>query len=174
MDPLISEAAAGGRQVNDTELQELLEHVAQAGFAPGVTERTRGRLSGVVWKGAVLTGREMLPPAEVHFLWHVVVRQEWPRRTALDEYLASIRTVILDPTSRVFVCRYQSVWQLGTVRESRELRGPRGHDWVLVQYRVGWGHWVTAFQPEQGLDELLKPQWSDVRWLRQPMRSSML
>lgn len=63
-------------------------------------------------------------------------------------------------------------WSLTIVRESRELRGPRGHEWVLVQYRVNWGHWVTAYQPLLGLAELRNPNWSDVRWLRQPTSSS--
>lgn len=166
------EAANGSRQLTDAELRHILEHVAQAGFHPQDLETVRGRLTGVPWRGRRLTGVDRLPPAEVKYLWHVLTRQEWPAGTTLLAYLNSIRDVVLDSASGVFTCRYQGIWSLTIVRESGELRGPRGHEWLLVQYRVGRGHWTTAFQLEQGLAELQRPQWSDIRWLRQPTSRS--
>jgi hypothetical protein len=120
----------------------------------------------------VLTGRDMLLPAEVHYLRHVVSQQEWPRGTSLAAYVESIRNVVLDETSEVFTSQYQGTWQLGVVRPSGALRGPGGFAWVLVEYRVATGHWVTAYQPEQGLRELHHPRRSDVRWLRRPPPTS--
>ena len=108
----------------------MLEHVAQAGFDPGAHERARGRVAGLVWQGRVLAGRDMLTPVEVHYVWHVLKREEWPAGTTLGQYVQSIRDVVLDPDSGVFTHRYGTEWQLGVVRESRNLRGPRGADWV--------------------------------------------
>jgi hypothetical protein len=170
VDRLILEAASGTRQLTRNELRRVLEHVARAGFHPTAQERVRGRLDGVEWKGRFLKGSDVLSASEVHYLWHVVKRQEWPTGTSPAEYIQSIRQVVLDPASGAFTNRYQGAWCLGAIRESRELRGPRGQEWVLVQYRLGWGHWTTAFQPEDGLDELHNPDWSDIRWLRRPRR----
>jgi hypothetical protein len=169
---LILEAATGARQLSADELQQVSEHVAQAGFDPDARETVRGRLAGLAWKGRTLTGSDRLSPLEVHYLWHVVQLQEWPAGTTLEAYAESIRRVVLDPTSGVFIHRFYGAWQVGIIRESRDLRGPRGREWTLVQYRVSLGHWVTAFQPRAGLAELSKPQWSDLRWLRRPRRSS--
>jgi hypothetical protein len=87
-------------------------------------------------------------------LKHVIKRQEWPIGTSLAAYFASLRAVILDPASGVFTSRYEGGAQLGILRESADLRGPNGHEWVPIDYRVTTGHWVTAYQPEGGLEDI--------------------
>ena len=166
-DQLIVEAATGARQLTTSELGQVLEHVARAGFDPNALERVRGWLAGVSWRGMTLRGRDRLPPAEVKYLWHVVSGQEWPLNTSLQDYFDSIRRVILDPRSGVFIGRYQGAWQLGVVRDADDLRGPGGSEWVLVEYRLVLGHWVTALQPRVSRDaELRNPRRDSIRWLR--------
>ena len=169
-DRLILEAATGARCLTPAEFQQVLDHVAQAGFDPTVREKARGDLAGIEWRGRVLRGNDRLPPAERHYLKHAVKDREWPDGTTLDQYVESLRSVILDPGSGVFTSQYQGTWQIGIIRDSRELRGLNGHEWVLVEYRLATGHWVTAYQPEQGLQDLEGPRRSDLRWLRRPHR----
>jgi hypothetical protein len=164
---LILDSAVSGRRLMRAELRRVLEHVALSGFDPNAREQARGRLAGIVWQGRSLRGSDLLPPAEAHYLQHVVREQSWPAGTSLQEYVESIRRVILDDSSGVFTSQYQSTWQLGIVRRSGMLRGPTGHNWVLVEYRVATGHWVTAYQIAQ------QPQPQDprrdlLRWLRRP------
>lgn len=170
-DQLIQYAANGG-QLTEAELQHVVNHVAQAGFNPHALEQVRGRLSGTVWHSQTLRGKDRLPPVEVKYLWHVVTRREWPDGTTLQEYVESARGVVLDPSTAVFTNHYLGALGAGFIRESRDLRGPEGYTWVLVQYRVALGHWTTTFQPVDGLDELRKPVWGGIRWLRQPRLSS--
>ncbi len=157
-DDLIRSAATGENLLTVNELNLVLLHVAGAGFDPDSREKVRGRLAGLAWQGRILVGPDTLTPLEVHFLWHVQRRREWPDGTRLDGYVQSIREVILDPSSGIFISRYWGEWQLGVARRSGVLRGPGGTDWVLVEYRISLGHWVTAFQPSQGPDvALLSP-----------------
>lgn len=169
VDRVILEAATGARRLSFEELRLVLEHVAQAGFPPGANSEAHG-LSGIEWQGRILRRRDRITSAERHYLDHVVVNREWPDGTTLDEYLESIRAVILDPSSGVFTSRYlqagqQWRWQLGVVNRTGELRGPRGADWILVDYRVGVG-WTTAYQPQQRLQALVDPRREEMRWLR--------
>lgn len=166
-DRLILEAATGARQLTPDDFRHVLEHVARAGFDPNAREEVRGRLAGVVWRGVTLRGKDRLAPVEVKYVWHVLTRQEWPPGTTLAGYVDSIRKVILDDASGVFVCRYEGVWQLSVARHSADLRGPGGSDWILVEYRVATGHWVTAFQPVVALeDELRSAKRDSIRWLQ--------
>lgn len=167
-DRLIVEAATGMRQLTEDELAGVLAHVAGAGFDPAPVARIGGRLAGIVWQGRVLHGSERLPSAAVHYLRHVVAQVEWPPGTTLDAYLESIRGAILEPRGGVLTSRYQGEWQLAIMCRSGAWRGPDGAEWILVDYRVGLGHWVTAFQPAVGLQELQGPRRSDLRWLRRP------
>jgi hypothetical protein len=169
-DQLIIAAATGTTSLAPADLRHILEHVANAGFDPNARERVRGRLAGVVWQGQSLRGRDQLSPAEVHYLWHVLHREEWPSATNLERYCETISHVILDPTSGVFASRYQGTLQLGIVRSTGDLRGPRGFDWLSVEYRVVTQHWTTAYQLPSIALELLNARRSDVRWLRRPQR----
>jgi hypothetical protein len=165
---LIREAATGARRLTPDELRRVLGHIAQAGFDPNGQERARGRLAGIPWQGRIIEGSDALPPADAHYLRHVIVKQEWPDGTTLAGYIASIREVILDPRSGVLTCRYQGALQITVVRQSGTLRGLLGFEWILVDYRVATDHWMTAFQPEEGLQELRSPRREDMRWLRRP------
>ena len=167
IDRLILDAATGRRRLTDDELQRVLEQVARVGFDPNARERVRGRLAGQVWRSQVLRGSDLLPPAEVKYVWHVLKRREWPDGTTLEDYVERIRQVILDLTSQIFTSRYQVAWQLSVVRDSGQLRGPNGTDWILIEYRVETGHWVTAYQPHKTLeDELRNPKRDNLQWLR--------
>jgi hypothetical protein len=170
IDQLIVAAATGTVVLSPSELRRVLEHIAQAGFDPNAREQVRGRLAGVVWQGQVLRGRDRLPPDEVHYLWHVVTRQEWPAGTTLSGYSETVRQVILDPASGVFTSRYQGALQVGIVRSSDDLRGPRDFGWLLVEYRVMTGHWTTAYQLPSIMVELQNERRGDVRWLRPQQR----
>ena len=165
---LILEAGASGRELSADELRRVLEHVARAGFQVRTLAKA-SRLGGIVWGGRVLKGNDRLPSAEVHYLRHVVAEQEWPPGTTLAAYLQSIRDVILDPASGVLVSQLQGEWQLTVVRRSGPLRGPAGHEWVMVDYRVSISSWVTAYQLRRGLVEITRSAGRQgLRWLQPP------
>lgn len=94
-----------------------------------------------------------MPPDVVHYLRHAVKRQQWPPGTTLEEYVESLRALAHDPARGVVVSRYQDFgWQLAVARRSALLRGPAGSAWVMVEYRVRIGHWVTGYQFEEDPD----------------------
>ena len=170
-DRLILEAATGVRQLTADELQRVLDYVARAGFGATRHERAGGRLSGVVWQGRLLRGSDLISSEMVHYLRHAVVQREWPDGTTLAEYLSSVRRVVTDAASGVFLSRFHGRhWQVTVVRRSGNLHGPGGHEWVMVEYRVETGHWITAFQPECGLLYITQDQRrQELRWLRRPV-----
>ena len=160
------------RALRPEELARVVRHIGGAGFDPHARERVRGTLVGLVRPGGGQVGvRDRLPPAEVHYLRHVVAREEWPPGTDLPRYLASLQEVIDDSASRLFTSLCQGIWQCGVIRPVGSLKGPQGGDWVVVDYRLMTGHWVTAFQPAYGpaglADPLLDSRRRQLRWLRQ-------
>lgn len=169
---LIAEAATGTRRLTPDELRRVLEHVAQAGFDPTPHARAGGRLTGVQWQGRILRGSDWLTSAEAHYLRHVTANNEWPTGTTMDDYISSIRRVILDRHSGVILSHYQGAPQLTVVRESGVLRGPSGAPWVLVDYRIGLSYWMTAFQPPAGLSVLRSSDRENIQWLRRPRRQT--
>jgi hypothetical protein len=166
LDELIVSAAVGTLRLTARQLSQVRDHVAQAGFDPTARERVRAELAGVVWAGQILTARDRLPPAERHYLKHVVMRAEWPRGITLVEYVASLRRVVLDRRSGVLTSRYQGTWQVGFIAPARTMRGLRGGDWILVEYRLATGFWVSGYQFAGGLRVLNSPQRTELRWLR--------
>jgi hypothetical protein len=156
---LIDMAATGARRLTPDELARVLAHVAAAGFDPDARERAGGR---------IVRGSDLLTPADAHYLRHVAVRGEWPSDTTVQMYIACIRETILDPRCGVTTSLYQGTRQLTLIGRSDVWRGTNGFGWILVDYRVATRHWVTAYQPEDELNELNSPRREDLRWLRQP------
>ena len=158
-------------QLTEEELARIVRHIAGAGFDPHALERARGNLVGHTRPGGGDVERgDRLPPAEIHYLRHCVARQEWPPETTLADYIADSAAVIRDPTSRLFASRYQGTWQCGAIGRNRSRRGPRGHDWIVVDYRLVTGFWATSYQWAYGPDGLADPQVDErreaLRWLR--------
>ena len=164
---LILDAATGARPLAPDELQRVREYVAQAGFQPTPDVRAKG-LAGIRWRGRLLNGNDRITAAERHYLEHVVQVQEWPSGTSLQQYLDSIQAVILHQRSGLLTCQYYGQLQLSILRRAHNLQGPDGHPWVLVEYRVELGYWVTAFQPRDGLRVLRGSARTEARWLQRP------
>ncbi len=57
-------------------------------------------------------------------------------------------------------------WHVAIVGRSGRWQGPRGFDWMLVEYRVSSGHWATGFQLRDGLFFFAPRRIK--RWLRLP------
>lgn len=168
IDSLIEDAFSG-RDLTAEEVQAIAEHVAAAGFDPIYMVSAGKRLEGVAWQGQILARNTELPTAEVHYLRHVIEGAEWPARTTLDEYQASVAVMARSMKSGVAVGTYNGRQMISLVGRTGAQRGPRGANWMLVEYRVRTRHWSTAFQIREGLpyledDEARK----DLRWIRTP------
>lgn len=155
-----------GEGLGESDLGRLVDHIATAGFDPVSRQYSDPRLVGLRWRSQMLTESVIMSSAEVHFLRHVVARREWPIGTSLERYERSIGELIGDPATGIFASLYRGGQQFGFIRRSRELLGPEGLDWVLVEYRVKSGYWITAFQLNDVPGHLAKPVRRNVRWLR--------
>lgn len=87
------------------------------------------------------------------FSQHVEGDGHWPTDTLPDEYLASLRETVLDPTSAVYLTdRDQpgtwSIYFVGRVR--RAWRGPTGSNRLIVIFNADRFFLITGFQPSQG------------------------
>ena len=99
VDRIILEAARGKRLLALDDLWAIQEHVANAWYNLSREQRIPGVLAGTLWNGRVIQSGDMLPTDVVHYLKHVVVRQEWPLGMTFDGYRESLREVICDPAS---------------------------------------------------------------------------
>ncbi len=165
---LIAELAGTERDASEDEIRRIREYVAERGFDPDALERVRGRGAGIVWRGQTLRGRDQLPPAEAHYVRHVLAEQEWPLGTSLQEYLECVAQIVLDQGSGVFLSYYQDRLQLGFVGRSDHWRGEWGDDWILVDYRASTRHIVTAYQVEAPEFAANQNARRIIRWLRIP------
>lgn len=152
-----------GEQVVSPPGSGGLPAVAGGGSGSGAS-----RLAGLQWQGRILRRSDRLPAAEVHYLRHVLHGDEWPSGTTLDQYLTSIQAAVGSPQAGVFLSRYGGEQQISFIASSGRWRGPRGSDWILVEYRVSRSHVVTVYQPPT-LEEIERHRLrSDMRWLRRP------
>lgn len=162
-DDLIKAAGLGTRALTPNELERIVQHVAAAGFDPNALERAGGRLAGTTWNGVVLKGNSMIPPGVAHYLRHVIVQEEWPKGTLIDDYYQSLKSIIQDGRSKILISKLNDEWQIGFLGSS--LPGTK-YNYIWIDYRVSRGHWITGLQLED-LDEFLKEsKKANLKWLR--------
>ncbi len=145
-----------------------LADIAASGFDPAARVELPASLAGEPWRGRTLAAGEQAPVVEASYFEHVLLRGEWPDDTTLAAYLRSLRDVLLDAASGVFIARFNGADRIGAVRRSGAQRGGRGGDWIVVAYDPALRHWVAGWQPKDGLAAIAGGDWSDVSWLRMP------
>ncbi len=166
----VVEAATGRREPSEEDLERIAEHVAEAGFDPDYAIPADERIEGLFdLEGKPVREGTLLRSADYHYLVHVRRRREWPEGTTQEDYERSIRGIVADPDTGILVSRYRDQgWQLSFLRKSRELEGPGGHEWVLVEYNLNYDSWTTALQPTRGPAYLDEAGREDEKWLREP------
>lgn len=139
---------AAGAGIEEPLLQKLLALISLAGFDPNSIVRRKGITS-----------------AENHFLRH---RNEWPQDTTLQDYLESGQRAAQSATG-VMLSLYLGELQITLFTPSGEMRGIDGGPWIMLEYRISIGHWVTLHQPGSTIREIeSNPRRSEVQWLRRP------
>jgi hypothetical protein len=99
---------------------------------------------------------------------HVVAREEWPADTSEDDYLESLRAVVTDWRSGIYLARdeVEESWTLYFVgRVRRSWRGPMSGVRVVVLFNGEQQFWITGFQADEG-DAYVEQQGG--LWLKLP------
>jgi hypothetical protein len=153
VDELILDLGLGARRATGRDLEMIRLHVAQAGFDPQATFPADRRVVGLRRaNGQIIRLGDPLPTDELHYLRHVVNQQEWPLGTTFAQYEDSLRNLALRLRVGILVSEKPPFgWQLAIIGRSSTVRGPRGNEWLLVEYRVATGHWATGHQPRDGV-----------------------
>lgn len=165
VDDLIRISGLGLHELTSGEMERVVQHVANAGFSSTEKMQVRTPIRGQYWNGKRLEIGDMIPTEVGHYLKHVIVSQEWPEGTTLEDYKQSLQEVILDPDSDIFVSKYNDAWQIGFVHENQRWRGVRGKDFILVEYKVKYGYWTTGFQPQNLKRQVFEGR-ENIVWLR--------
>jgi hypothetical protein len=168
VDRLILNLIQTGRYPTGAELEAIRWHVAQSTFDRSMTLPADPRVVGLQRSdGTVVKLDDPIPTAELHYLRHIVRQAEWPIGTTQAQYEASLGQLASGLRVGVLLREVAHFgWHVTIVGRSGNLRGPRGSAWMIVEYRVSDGYWVTGYQPRDGL--LFALRRARRRWLRLP------
>jgi hypothetical protein len=87
------------------------------------------------------------------YFQHVGDDAQWPEDTTEEEYLESLREIVLDPQSAIYMTDDddEGEWTIYFVgRARRSWLGPRGSGRIVVLFNGERHILVTGFQPEAG------------------------
>jgi len=134
VDDLVRVAGLGLRELTPKEVNTITRYIAQGQFEPNGKQRVVNLLSGQVWDRRKLEKGDMVEPGVIHYLKHVVVEKEWPSETNYEQYVQSLKDIIENPKSGIFVSKYNEAWQVGFIGESGKWQGDGGFSHILVEY----------------------------------------
>lgn len=164
-DDLIRVAGLGLRELTPRELNKVVEKVGLLGLSQDPIQKVDQSIAGLMWNGKMLQKGDMISPEDAHYLKHVVVNGEWPMGTTLREYSNSLREIIQNPKSSIFISKFNENWQIGFVGRSGKWQGENGFSHIFVEYRVKYSYWVTGFQPKYLSEQIYKNR-EVIKWLK--------
>lgn len=166
VDELINDLIRTGREISDAECRALREAIAAVGFDPAAIVRAGTEVVGTIWQGHVIASHDRFPNDMRHYLRHVIAGREWPSGTLIHEYLQSLQEAVSDEDGAILLEQFPLVRRLTFLGRSGRWRGPSGGRWILVGYNLGYGYWVTGYQPGRDRILSLQTEGPDRQWLR--------
>ncbi len=149
--PVLQALRNPNRYLEQDELERLVRLVQEQGWDP--------------WERRDPT-RAGPDPGQEHYDRHVREGLEWPVGTTRREYDASIRRVIGDRSTDIFLSLYEGDPRV--TFHSRTLdseRGPEGEDYIVVDYSIREARWMTAFQTRHTVERFMnRGTRSNARW----------
>lgn len=151
------------RVPTEEEIKRILDHVAKAQFSTRVVPVDR-RIVGQVFQGKRLAKNE--PSILAHLAKRVLVERQWVDNVTPDEYVAHLRTAVLDAEARkvIYIGKDGRLYAgfLAINKLPAKLLADGSQDFVWVVYAADYGTIVTGYQVS-GLEKINLPP--DVRWL---------
>jgi hypothetical protein len=146
VDQLILNLGLGLRDPTGYDLDMIRWHVSQAGFDPHLSFDADRRVIGLQRTvGTTIQRDDQIPTDELHYLRHVIAREEWPSGTTQRQYEDSLRNLAARPQSGILVSEVPPFgWHVAFVGRSDQWQGTAGFAWMLVEYRVTMGHWTSV------------------------------
>lgn len=147
-----------------SDIGDVVRRIGERGHAPTDDELSRLR---------EFFGHRVLPDRPTRRVGtkhdqHVVAREEWPPDTTEGEYLESLRVVVTDWRSGIYLARdeLEESWTLYFIgRVRRSWRGPMAGARVVVLFNGEQEFWITGFQADEG-DAYVEQQGG--LWLKRP------
>ena len=116
---LVRDIGESGRDITDEELKRLRTHLAAVALVRPTVARVDDEAGGLMWEGDILKGGDWIPRLEAKYLKHVVLNQEWPDGTTIEEYAESLAETVRDPTGGVYIELDEETWKVTCVARSR-------------------------------------------------------
>jgi len=172
---LVRDVAESGREIADEELRRLRKYLVSWTLDRPLRIVADSETWGYPWPGPddpPILPADQLDQREAKYLKHVVHRGEWPVGTSIDEYMATLRHVVLDENGGVYLERDADSWKVTFVARTPRRRGARGGDYIIVAFLPEKDRWLTGFRPTEGLTAITRrPSIGGARWLKRPRRT---
>ena len=161
-DRLVQKTLKPNTTLSKDELDQIVQHVAEADFSPEKNVRVKEKYAGCVVDGHTLEKGEITYNGYTHYAKHVLKETYWPEGTGYQQYIDDLKKVINDPNSGILWGKYQGEEQYifwGKLNLRKENQS------VVVIHRLGYDHWVTGFGTNKTIEEVLA-DYEDTKWIQ--------
>lgn len=152
IDRLIFELVATERKASNSEIKQIIAHIAQSPFSRHPIKIDR-RLIGRTYLGRVLEPTTRLPSIEAHLLKRVYVEQQWDEGTTLEKYINDLRHAVKHPASLIWTYEHRGAPCVGILSPSQVQDAPNPEEFIFVVYNARFGVIMTGFQAS-GIDAI--------------------
>jgi len=145
IDQLIRSLILTTRPATETELQQIVAHVAQRPFSSRfmkINQRLREELS----RHHVQLPTTQLTSVEVHLLKRIYVEQQWSPRTTVAQFEADLHLSVLHPDVQIWTYLRLGEHHVGFLSPSHVQNVPKPEAFIFVAYCADYSTIKTGFQ----------------------------
>ena len=144
-DHLIRVLIRTGRRATAAEVQQIIEHVAQAPFASRPMRLTRWLRRALEEKGVSIP-QSKLPSVELHLLKRIHFDRQWPPGTSVEQFVADLHRAVRHPDVQVWTYRWLNESFAGFLAPSHVQEVVAPEAFIFVAYSADYGTIKTGFQ----------------------------
>jgi len=145
IDQLIRSLVVSARRATQTELQEIVTHVAQRPFSSRlmkINQRLREELSAC----NVQPTSPQLPSVEVHLLKRIYVEQQWPHQTTVVQFEMDLHQAVLHRDVQIWTYLRLGEHHVGFLAPSHVQNVLKPEAFIFVAYCADYSTIKTGFQ----------------------------
>ena len=142
---LVRDLIDQSRHATNIELQQLIQHVAQASFSSRPLKINHWLRTELENRGVHISSSKY-PSVEIHLMKRIYLDEQWPPKTTVKQFVADLHTAVQHPKCKIWTYRWFHESFAGFMAPSHMQKMPKSEKFIFIAYSADYDRIKTGYQ----------------------------